>query len=368
MASSSKAPVRSGLSSGSKIRPPTTNRPHANPNPRSHSDTITNPSSASSHHLPHQKQKTHSHAGGESGHTGVTTVNDGHPEDANVKRVYERFRALGMPEGVSFEAFGRIMGASAGSAAEAGKAKDERTRISSKSESRGREQQQQLKEKEGEGDWNTALTFLSTHLVGRQEARKARGVISRCVALFPYHPSPYSLFILSLSPHTNRARAELANPSTQHPGASRIKVPSKSVSAVPGSGVHAPDKLSDLLVDPMALAARKREMAYRALEVARREWEGVSRGVRVLGEYGVLLSTFFILRSPSRGADADFFGFFSIPDAQRQALTNRVAERRRVLLLLEVLERREAVRMQRFGVYEGGMGTLLAELGWVFGA
>ena len=34
----------------------------------------------------------------------------------------------------------------------------------------------------------------------------------------------------------------------------------------------------------MAVAARKRDMAYRALEAARREWEGVSAGVRVLGE------------------------------------------------------------------------------------
>jgi hypothetical protein len=58
-----------------------------------------------------------------------------------------------------------------------------------------------------------------------------------------------------------------------------------SVSVVPGGGgAHAPDKLTDLLVDPMALAARKRDMAYRALEAARREWEGVSAGVRVLGE------------------------------------------------------------------------------------
>ena len=60
---------------------------------------------------------------------------------------------------------------------------------------------------------------------------------------------------------------------------SRIKAPSASV--VLGGGAHA---LTDLLVDPMAVAARKRDMAYRALEAARREWEGVSAGVRVLGE------------------------------------------------------------------------------------
>ena len=132
-----------------------------------------------------------------------------------MKRVYELFRALGMPEGVSLEAFGRIMGGhgagaaiggvGAGmslglsSAAEKGKGKkDERMRLRLNSRSRGRDQQQpQQQEGEGGGgwgegeDWNTALTFLSTHLVGRQEARKARGVISRWVDLsfasFPCH-------------------------------------------------------------------------------------------------------------------------------------------------------------------------------------
>jgi hypothetical protein len=37
-----------------------------------------------------------------------------------------------------------------------------------------------------------------------------------------------------------------------------------------------------------------------------------------------------------------------------------------VLLLLGVLERREEVRVRRLGVREGGMGALLAELGWGF--
>ena len=37
-----------------------------------------------------------------------------------------------------------------------------------------------------------------------------------------------------------------------------------------------------------------------------------------------------------------------------------------MLLLLGVLERREEVRVRRLGVREGGMGALLAELGWVF--
>ena len=37
-----------------------------------------------------------------------------------------------------------------------------------------------------------------------------------------------------------------------------------------------------------------------------------------------------------------------------------------MLLLLGVLERREEVRVRRLGVGEGGMGALLAELGWVF--
>jgi hypothetical protein len=94
-------------------------------------------------------------------------------------RVYERFRALGMPEGVSFEAFGRIMGGGVG------EGEDEKKRMPLNSRSRGRDQQQEEKqeEEEGRGDWNTALTFLSTHLVGRQEAMKARGLISRWVAL-----------------------------------------------------------------------------------------------------------------------------------------------------------------------------------------
>jgi hypothetical protein len=55
--------------------------------------------------------------------------------------------------------------------------------------------------------------------------------------------------------------------------------------------------------------------------------------------------------------------FFSIPDTQRKTLASRVEERRRVLLLLGVLERREEVRVRRLGVREGGMGALLAELG-----
>jgi hypothetical protein len=145
----------------------------------------------------------------------VPDVNDGDSDGGHVKRVYERFRALGMPEGVSLEAFGRVMGghgtsATSGGAgagvslnsaagnlkrAEKGKGKDERMRLRLNSRLRGRDQQQpqqqEEEEKEGEGDWNTALTFLSTHLVGRQEARKARGVISRWVgfsfALFLYH-------------------------------------------------------------------------------------------------------------------------------------------------------------------------------------
>ena len=117
-----------------------------------------------------------------------------------MKRVYERFRALGMPEGVSLEAFRRVMGgrgaadasegvgAGAGASSAAanlkGKGKDERMRMQLNSRSRGRDQQPL--QQEGEGDWNTALTFLSTHLVGRQEARKARTLISRCVAFsFP---------------------------------------------------------------------------------------------------------------------------------------------------------------------------------------
>ena len=216
-----------------------------------------------------------------------------------MKRVYEQFRALGMPEGVSLEAFGRVMGGrgaaesdGVGSAAgnlkgaEKGKGKDERVRMHLNSRSRGRDQQQPQQEEEGagEGDWNIALTFLSTHLVGRQEASRARGVISRCVGFsLLYVPSKHHLYmlLLILSPHINRARAEIANPS-QHPGVSKIKAPSVSVSAV--SATQAPDKLTDLLVDPMALAARKRDMAYRALDATRREWEEVSAGVRVLGE------------------------------------------------------------------------------------
>ena len=132
-----------------------------------------------------------------------------------MKRVYERFRALGMPESVSLEGFGRIMGGHGAAAtesaglgaglglssagAEKGKGKkDERMRVRLNSRSRGRDQQQpQQQEGEGGGgeggDWNTALTFLSTHLVGRQEARKARGVISRWVgpSLLRFLVMPY---------------------------------------------------------------------------------------------------------------------------------------------------------------------------------
>ena len=73
----------------------------------------------------------------------------------------------------------------------------------------------------------------------------------------------------------------------------------------------------------------------------------------------VLLSTFVLVVLIS------FIGFL-ISDTQRKTLANSVEERRRVLLLLGVLERREEVRVRRLGMHEGGMGTLLAELGWVF--
>ena len=89
-----------------------------------------------------------------------------------------------MPEGVSFEAFARIMGASSGSSSDLGKdgRATSKRMPSSKTRGSGYDQvEQQQQQQQQKGDWNTALTFLSTHLVGRQEASRARGIISRCV-------------------------------------------------------------------------------------------------------------------------------------------------------------------------------------------
>ncbi|KAF8954573.1 hypothetical protein BDZ97DRAFT_1864533 [Flammula alnicola] len=85
-----------------------------------------------------------------------------------------------------------------------------------------------------------ALNFLSTHLVGREEARKARGTISRA--------------------REEHSCAKGARPT------SRIKAPSSSIHAHTGK----------------AAATKRREMAYRGLESMRKEYEAESARTRVL--------------------------------------------------------------------------------------
>jgi hypothetical protein len=99
---------------------------------------------------------------------------------------------LGMPEQISLEEFGRFMvGGSSSSISETGKATSSaaksvsRTRMPSArdgaSTNRGGQvdRQPHQEQQQQQSGWKTALLFLSTHLVGRQEARRARGVISR---------------------------------------------------------------------------------------------------------------------------------------------------------------------------------------------
>ena len=125
-----------------------------------------------------------------------------------MKRVYELFRALGMPEGVSFEVFGRIMGVRGGEGEGPGKGKNERMRIPLTSKSRPREQQQ------GGGGWNPALTFLSTHLVGRQEARKARGVSLGGLLCLPIHLHTYSLLYYPHARPEQEPNSRIPQPNT----------------------------------------------------------------------------------------------------------------------------------------------------------
>ncbi|KAF8955035.1 hypothetical protein BDZ97DRAFT_1861916 [Flammula alnicola] len=185
----------------------------------------------------------------------------------SVKETYDRLQRLGMPSEITLEVFTRLMdhspsqststtfsGSGSGSVTRGGT-------LTGKSPNNNN-----LKE---------ALNFLSTHLVGREEARKARGTISRA--------------------REENSCAKGARPT------SRIKAPSSSIHTHTGSG-----KTEDILDDQKAAAAKRREMAYRGLESVRKEYDAESTRMRVL-------------------------------DKQKQELRTEVEEKRRVEFLLKRL-------------------------------
>ncbi|KAF8901205.1 hypothetical protein CPB84DRAFT_986317 [Gymnopilus junonius] len=144
------------------------------------------------------------------------------------------------------------------------------------------------------------LRLLSERLVGRQEAARARSVIAR-------------------------AREEHAALKASRPP-SKLKAP--SVVTVPRHNASDAD-LGALLEDPMKVALARRETAYHGLASAKKEYEGVRHEMQTL-------------------------------DAKKRQLEKKSENKRRILLLMSVLEKRETARLRRLGAQ--GMGKLIRDL------
>ncbi|KJA21791.1 hypothetical protein HYPSUDRAFT_186977 [Hypholoma sublateritium FD-334 SS-4] len=204
------------------------------------------------------------------------------PESLKDAEMYHRLLALGMPTAITLADFMRMLNRATSAPSASGKtAKSVRTPADRKSG----------------GQIRSALELLSIHLVGRDEARRLRCYIASA-----------------------RAAHEQAKESISKP-TSRIRAPA----------VHAA-KGVDVLDDPRAAAAARRDMAYRNLESVRREHGVEAERHRVL-------------------------------DKQRRDLADELDERRHVELLLRILEKRETVRLSRIGMGDDGgrkgLGTLL---------
>ena len=250
-------------------------------------------SSRSSHHATGPSSK------GPSDPTIVST-------DSDAQRIFVRLKAVGMPEGVTFEGFLRLYHSGISPDLEShdtkGKRKEhEQERLGGRSGANSRArtvtkgaEETTLKHRK----WKEALEVLGAQLIGRAEVQRAREVIVH-------------------------AREEVEK------SKSRIKAPT----AYPGTR-----KDVDLLADPIKVAESNRESASRVLGSLKKEWDIESAKTAAL-------------------------------DRKKRELNCEIDEKRKTLLLLEVLEKRENLNVLRIGTNglerSVGIGDLLKALRFV---
>lgn len=189
--------------------------------------------------------------------------------------IYNRLVALGLPAAITLEDFARILSLAAPSSVSESRSAD---KGKSTQPTKARGAAEVNADASSANDVRRAIEFLSVHLVGREEARKARARISRCVWRiyishgFPTHRVTYSS-------REAREQAKVTRPT------SRIKAPTTHTA-----------KVDDILDDPLAAAIASRDMAYRNLESVRREYAlatersgalGTLRGIRIRIQSGV---------------------------------------------------------------------------------
>lgn len=131
---------------------------------------------------------------------------------------------------------------------------------------------------------------------------------------------------------------------------------SRPTSRIRAPAVHAA-KGVDVLDDPRAAAAVRRDMAYRNLESVRREHAVEAERYRVLGVLRWCLTGHW-----SGEAELIVVAVLFL-DKQRRELADELNERRRVELLLRIVEKRETVHLGRIGMGDDGgrkgLGTLV---------
>ena len=175
-----------------------------------------------------------------------------------------------------------------------------------------------------------ALDFISTHLVGRQEVRKRRALISQCVLprlITQFFLSNWEEWYRILEEHSTRP--------------SKLKEPSNF-------NKHSAEDIRTLLNNPKQRAQALNSSARRTLDAVQREWDVNNEDMENLGTSFTLFSECQIT-------------WHGTADFKHRAKKQELERARRVLFLLNVLEKREEVRMKRMS----DLGRLMGDLRYV---